>query len=56
MRDGLAKWAAIRRGVIDMDRVEISREAREQDDIRLRHGPSRTLPFIADDEIIKRPD
>ena len=36
-----------------MDRVEISGEPREQDDIGLGDRPSRALPLVADDQIVE---
>jgi hypothetical protein len=51
--DRPAKRAQFGRGVIHVDRVKISGESREQDNIRLSDGPPRALPLIADDEVIK---
>ena len=45
-----AEWVVLGRRMIDMERIEISRESGEQDDIRFGHGSSRALPLIADDE------
>jgi hypothetical protein len=37
-----------------MKGMEIAREAGEEDDIRLRHRTSRTLPLVADDQVVER--
>ena len=39
--------------MIDVQWVEVSRKTREQDDIRLRYGPSWALPLVTDDEIVE---
>jgi hypothetical protein len=39
--------------MIDMKRIEIARQASEEDNIGFRHGPSWALPLIPDHEIIK---
>jgi hypothetical protein len=53
MSDRPAKRAEFGRDVIHVDWVKISGESREQDNIRLGHRPTRALPLIADDEVIK---
>ena len=53
MSDRPTERAAFGRDVIHVDWVKISRESREQDDIRLSDRPTRALPLIADDEVIK---
>jgi hypothetical protein len=53
MSDRPTERAAFGRGVIHVNRVEISGDPREHDDIRLSHRPARTLPLIADDEVVK---
>jgi len=53
MSDRPTKRTAFGRDVIHVDRVKISGESREQNNIRLSHGPARTLPLIADDEVVK---
>jgi hypothetical protein len=53
MSDRPAKRAEFGRDVIHVDWVKISGESREQDNIRLGHRPTRTLPLIADDEVVK---
>ena len=39
--------------MIDVERIEISGEPGEQDDIRFRHRPSWALPLVADDQIVE---
>ncbi len=56
MSDRPTKRAAFGQDVIHMDRVKISGEPREQNNIRLSHRSPRALPLIADDEVIKRQD
>lgn len=53
MGDGPAEWTAFRRVMVDMDGVEITGNPGEQDDIRLSHGPSRTLPLVTDGQIVE---
>ena len=50
---GRPKTAATGRGMIDMQRIEISGEAREQDDIGFGDGSPWAFPLVADQEIIK---
>ena len=50
---GLAEGVALRGRMIDMQRIEVSGKAREEDDIRFRDGPSRAFPLITDDKIIE---
>ncbi len=42
--------------MVDVERIEISGESGEQDDIRFGYGSSWALPLIANDEIIKEPN
>jgi len=39
--------------MIDMERIEVSRQTGEDDDIGLRYGPTWALPLIADHEIVE---
>ena len=55
MGDGPAERTAFRRMMIHMQGIEIPRNPREQDDIRLGDRPSRALPLVADDQIVERP-
>ena len=48
-----AERVVLRGRMIHMERIEISGESREQDDIRFGDGSSRALPLIADHEIIE---
>jgi hypothetical protein len=56
MSDGPAKRIILSGRVIDMQRVIISRQTGEQNDIRFRHSPARAFPLVAYREFIKRPD
>ena len=51
--DGAAEGVADLRRMVDVERIEISRETCEVHDVRFRHCPSWTFPFVADDEIIE---
>jgi hypothetical protein len=53
MSDRPTKRAAFGRDVIHVDRVKISGESREQNNVCLSHRPARALPLIADDEVVK---
>jgi hypothetical protein len=53
MSHRLPERVAFRGGMVDVQRVEVSGESGEQDDIGFRHGPPWALPFIADDKIIE---
>jgi hypothetical protein len=53
VRDRPSERALFGGGMIDVNGVEIPREAREEDDIRLRHRPPRGLPFITDDQVVE---
>ena len=53
MGDRLAEGAGSRRRVINVDGIKISGEAREPDNIGLGDRPSRSLPFIADDQVVE---
>jgi len=48
-----AEGIALRGRMIDMQRVIISRQTGEENDIGFRHGPSWALPFVSDREIIE---
>ena len=50
---GRPKGPAWRGRMIDMQRIEVSRQTGEEDDIGFRHGSSWALPLIADHEIIE---
>jgi len=56
MSHGPPEKAVVGGGMIDMKRIEVSRESGEEDNIGFRYSPSWALPLIADDEIIERPD
>ena len=53
MSDWPAERTAVRRGVIHMDRIEIPRESREEDDLRLGQRPAWTLPLVADVQLVE---
>ena len=53
VRDRPTKRTVLRGGVVHMDWIKIPGYSREKDNIRLSHRPSRTLPLIADDEVVK---
>ena len=48
-----AKGTALGGRMIDMQRIIISRQTREENNIGFRHGPSWALPFVPDHEIIE---
>jgi len=52
--DGPSEGVAPGGRMVDMQRIEVSRQAGEEHDIGFRHCSSWALPFITDDEIIKR--
>ena len=56
MGDRPAERAALARGMVDVQRIEVPGQTREQDNIRFRDGPSRALPFVADRKIIECQD
>jgi hypothetical protein len=56
VRDGPAEWAALTEGMVDMQRIEVSRQPGENDDIRFRDSPSRAFPFLADHKFVERSD
>src|SRR5262245_19266397 len=56
MSDGASERTAVRRGVVNVDRIEVSGEAGEQDDLGLCNRAARALPFVTHSEIIERPD
>jgi hypothetical protein len=51
--DRAAEGVADVRRMIDVERIEIAREAREPHDVRLGYSPPRTFPLVAHDEIIE---
>ena len=56
MSHGPAEGIALGGRMIDMERIKISRQTGEENDVGFRHGPSWAFPLITDHEIIKRPD
>lgn len=56
MRHWPSEWAAPRRRVIDMKRIEISRQTGKDYNIGLCNGPSRAFPLVTDHKIIECPD
>jgi hypothetical protein len=53
MGDRPTEGVACLRRMIYVERVEIARQTREPDDVRLGHGPARAFPLVANDEIVK---
>jgi hypothetical protein len=53
MSHGPPEGIALGGRMIDMKRIEITRQSSEEDDIGFRHGPSWALPLITDHEIIE---
>ncbi len=51
-----AERVGFRCGMVDVERVEVSGESGEQDNIGFRNRPPWALPLIADDKIIEKPD
>jgi hypothetical protein len=56
MGDGPSERVALGRRMIDMQRIEVTRETGKEDDIGFRDRSSWTLPFVTDDEVIERAD
>jgi hypothetical protein len=54
VRDGPPEWAALTESMVDMQRIEVSRQPGENDDVRFRDSPSRAFPFLADHKFVKR--
>jgi len=53
VRDWAAEGVAGLRRMINVEWIEIAREARKAHDVRLGDRPPRTYPFVARDEIIE---
>lgn len=53
MRDGPAEWSVLAGLVVDMQRIEVSGEPRENDDIGFGNRSAGAFPFIPDGKIIK---
>ena len=56
MGHGAAEGIALGRRMIDMQGIEVAREAGKEDDISFRYGSSWTFPFVTDDKVIERAD
>jgi hypothetical protein len=56
MGHGPAERAAPAEGMVDVQWVEVAGQSGEQDDIRFRDRPSRTLPLVANHEVIECPN
>ena len=53
MSHGPAEGIALSGRMVDMERIKIARQSREEDNIGFRHGPSWAFPLITDHEIIE---
>jgi hypothetical protein len=56
MSDGPSERITLGGRMIDVQRIEVTRETGKEDDIGFRDGSSWTLPFVTDDKVIERAD